>query len=36
MNKPVSFHELTELEVYDAIVYFENEREGFGLRFLRR
>jgi toxin ParE1/3/4 len=34
MNKPVSFHELAELELYDAIVYFENEREGLGLRFL--
>ena len=34
MNKRASFHELAELELNDAIVYFENEREGLGLRFL--
>ena len=32
--KRVSFHELAEFELNDAIVYFENEREGLGLRFL--
>lgn len=34
MKKRASFHELAELELNDAIVYFENEREGLGLRFL--
>lgn len=34
MTKKVSFHEQAEFELNDAIVYFENEREGLGLRFL--
>lgn len=34
MNKPVSFHELAELELYDAIIYFESEQDGLGHRFL--
>jgi toxin ParE1/3/4 len=34
MMKSASFHELAELELNDAIVYFENEREGLGSRFL--
>jgi len=34
MKKRASFHELAEFELNDAIVYFENEREGLGLRFL--
>lgn len=34
MNKRVSFHELAEFELNDAKVFFENEREGLGLRFL--
>lgn len=34
MKKRVSFHELAEFELNDAIVYFESEREGLGLRFL--
>ena len=34
MNKKVSFHELAEFELNDAIVFFETEREGLGLRFL--
>src|SRR5687768_1774346 len=34
MNKRVSFHELAEFELNDAAVFFENEREGLGLRFL--
>ena len=34
MKKRVSFHELAELELNDAKVFFENEREGLGLRFL--
>jgi toxin ParE1/3/4 len=34
MKKRASFHELAELELNDAIVYFENEREGLGSRFL--
>jgi hypothetical protein len=34
MKQKVSFHELAEFELNDAIVYFENEREGLGLRFL--
>jgi toxin ParE1/3/4 len=34
MNKRVSFHELAEFELYDAVVFFENEQEGLGLRFL--
>jgi len=34
MKKRVSFHELAELEFNDAIVSFENEREGLGHRFI--
>ena|SRR2546423_5246417 len=34
MSKKVSFHELAELELNDASVFLENEREGLGLRFL--
>ena len=34
MNKKVSFHELAEFELNDAIVFFESEREGLGLWFL--
>jgi hypothetical protein len=34
MNKPVSFHELAEFELNDAAVFFENEMEGLGPRFL--
>ena len=34
MKKRASFHELAEFELNDAIVYFENEREGLGSRFL--
>jgi len=34
MKKRVSFHELAELELNDAKVFFENEREWLGLRFL--
>jgi hypothetical protein len=34
VNKKVSFHELAEFELNDAIVFFETEREGLGLRFL--
>jgi hypothetical protein len=34
MNKKVSFHELAEFELNDAAIFFENEREGLGLRFL--
>ena len=30
----VSFHELAEFELNDAIVFFETERDGLGLRFL--
>ena len=33
MNKKVSFHELAELELNDATVFFEIEREGLGVRF---
>jgi toxin ParE1/3/4 len=31
--KRVSFHELAELELNDATVFFEIEREGLGVRF---
>lgn len=34
MNKNVSFHELAELELNDASIFFEIERDGLGLRFL--
>ena len=34
MNKKVTFHEFAEFELNDAIVFFETEREGLGLRFL--
>lgn len=34
MNKRVSFHELAEFELNDARVFFENEVQGLGLRFL--
>lgn len=34
MNRKVSFHELAEFELNDAIVFFETEREGLGLRFM--
>lgn len=34
MNKRVSFHELAELELNDAKVFFESERGGLGSRFL--
>ncbi len=34
MERKVSFHELAEFELNDAIVFFEAEREGLGLRFL--
>ena len=34
MNKRVSFHELAEFELNDAIIFFETERAGLGLRFL--
>lgn len=34
MSKRVSFHELAEIELNDASIFFENEREGLGLRFL--
>ena len=34
MKKRVSFHELAEFELNDAKVFFENEKEGLGSRFL--
>ena len=34
MSKRVSFHELAELELNDASVFLESEREGLGVRFL--
>ncbi|HXS00586.1 MAG TPA: hypothetical protein VN724_08450 [Pyrinomonadaceae bacterium] len=34
MSKRVSFHELAEIELNDAAIYFENEKEGLGFRFL--
>jgi hypothetical protein len=34
MSKRVSFHELAEIELNDAAIFFENEKEGLGLRFL--
>ena len=34
MNKKVTFHEFAEFELNDAIVFFETEQEGLGLRFL--
>lgn len=34
MSKRVSFHELAEIELNDASIFFENERVGLGSRFL--
>lgn len=34
MNKRISFHELAELELNDAAIFFESETEGLGFRFL--
>jgi hypothetical protein len=34
VNRKVSFHELAEFKLIDAIVFFETERAGLGLRFL--
>jgi len=34
MIKRVSFHELAEMELNDASIFFESKREGLGLRFL--
>jgi hypothetical protein len=34
MTKRVSFHELAKFELNDAAVFFENETEGLGHRFL--
>jgi Prolyl oligopeptidase family len=34
MNKRISFHELAELELNDAAIFFENETGGLGFRFL--
>ena len=34
MKKRVSFHELAEIELNDASIFFESKREGLGLRFL--
>jgi hypothetical protein len=34
VNRKVSFHELAEFKLNDAIVFFEIERAGLGLRFL--
>src|SRR5215470_12816856 len=34
MSKTVSFHELAEIELNDASIFFESKREGLGLRFL--
>ena len=34
MSKRVSFHELAEIELNDAAIFFENEKEGLGFRFL--
>jgi Plasmid stabilisation system protein. len=34
MSKRVSFHELAEIELNDVAIFFENEKEGLGLRFL--
>ena len=34
MSKTVSFHELAELELHDAAVFFEKETKGLSLRFL--
>ena len=34
MSKRVSFHELAEIELNDATIFFENEQEGLGFRFL--
>jgi hypothetical protein len=34
MNKGISFHELAELELNDAAIFFESETDGLGFRFL--
>jgi len=34
MNKKVSFHELAEFELNDAVVFFESKTAGLGTRFL--
>ena len=34
MSKRVSFHELAEIELNDAAIFFESKREGLGLHFL--
>jgi hypothetical protein len=34
MSKRVGFHELAEIELNDASIFFESKREGLGLRFL--
>jgi hypothetical protein len=34
MTERVSFHELAEFELNDARVFFDNEVQGLGLRFL--
>jgi len=34
MRKKVSFHELAEIELNDAAIFFEDKREGLGFRFL--
>ena len=34
MNKRISFHEIAELELNDAAIFFESETEGLGFRFL--
>jgi len=34
MNKRISFHELAEVELNDAAIFFEGETAGLGLRFL--
>jgi len=34
MSKRVSFHELAEMELNDATIFFESKLEGLGLRFL--
>ena len=34
MRKKVSFHELAEIELKDAAIFFEDKQEGLGFRFL--
>jgi len=34
MKKRVSFHELAEIELNDAAIFFENKQDGLGFRFL--